>query len=86
MLAAESAHIKTLQSQQTHMPEPGKTSRTNRQLQPCKSQPKMYVEHCKEATALGTCRHCRAAGVTIGGLTKECQEETKDTNLQHFIG
>ena len=56
------------QSQQTHIPAPGKTTRTKSQLQACtgKSQPTMSLEDDKESTAQGTCRHCRAANITEG--------------------
>ena len=54
-------------SQKTHIPEPGKTARTKCQLQPCKSQPKMSLEHNKESAALGTCRAAGTISVFIRG-------------------
>ena len=53
------------QSQQTHIPAPAKTTRTKRQLQPCKSQPIMSLEHYKESTGKGICR----AACTIGDFS-----------------
>ena len=49
-------------SQRTHIPSPGKTTRTKRQLQSCKSQPIMRAQ--------GT---CRAADRMMSGGKKEDQ-------------
>ena len=67
------------QSQQTHIPAPAKTTRTKRQLQPCKSQPIMSLEHYKESTAQGT---CRTAG-TISGFTGGHHEALFVVSLFH---
>ena len=64
-----SAQHRRPQSQKTHIPAPAKTARTQCLLQPCKSQPKMALEHYKEFMAQGT---CRAAG-TINGFTQRWQ-------------
>ena len=48
-------------SQQTHIPAPGKTTRTKRQLQLCKTQLKMSLEHDKGIYSTGNVRgrcHC----------------------------
>ena len=48
-----SAQHRRPQSQKTHIPAPAKTARTQCLLQPCKSQPKMALEHYKEFMAQG---------------------------------
>ena len=59
MLLAQSGSslsaIPTSSISATHVPAPGKTTRTRSQLQPCKPQPKMSLED-KESTVQGTCR------------------------------
>ena len=61
------------QSQQTHIPAPGKPVRFKHQLQPCKSKPTRNLQH-EEHLELLALFHLRTPASTIGGFTKGCND------------